>query len=460
MIEFPYSRAHFVGIGGSGMSGIARIMAARGIHISGSDQHESGLLDGLRALGATIFIGHESSHITDAEVLIRSSAISDANVEIVAARQLGIPILDRAAALAQLMKGYQSVAVAGTHGKTTTTSMLTVALQHCRLDPSFAIGATVRNSGTNAHHGSGPHFIVEADESDGSFTAYEPDLAIITNIELDHVDNFKDLGSIYSIFGKFITSIKPNGVLVTCSDDPGVREILKVVSKERPDIRTITYGKEGDPDLKIDRIHLSRFESQARLTLRGRIVGELHLSIPGEHNLSNAAAAVATALELGANPSEVLTGLSTFSGARRRFEVRGKADGITVIDDYGHHPTEIRATIETARRYAEAGRVFVIFQPHRYSRTQVFAEDFARELSKADHVFLLEIYSAGEKAIPGVTSLLIANKMSNVSYEPSMPTVIDRVVETVKSGDLILTLGAGDVSNLGPLIVADLEKRS
>ena len=460
MNTFAFSRAHFVGIGGSGMSGIARIMAARGLTVSGSDQHESALLDGLRALGVAIFIGHDRAHLGSAEVVIRSSAIADNNVELVAARELGIPILDRAAALAQLMVGYKSVAVAGTHGKTTTTSMLTVALQHCRLDPSFAIGATVRNSGTNAHHGSGPHFIVEADESDGSFTAYKPDLAIITNVELDHVDNFKDLASIYDIFRSFITSIKPNGTLVVCSDDPGVRELLNEMGKLRPDLTTIRYGKEGDPDLKIDRIHLGATEAEARLTFRGRILGELRLAIPGEHNLFNATAAAAAAVELGANPSEVLAGIATFTGARRRFEIRGKANGITVVDDYGHHPTEIRATLEVARRFAGTGRVLVIFQPHRYSRTQAFASQFAHELSKADHVFLLEIYSAGERAIPGVTSLLIANKMAHVSYEPSMPEVVDHIVGTARRGDVILTLGAGDVSNLGPLIVADLEKLS
>ena len=257
-----------------------------------------------------------------------------------------------------------------------------------------------------------------------------------------------------------ISSIKPNGTLIACSDDLGVRKLFGDISEIRPDLKTVTYGKEGEPNLKIDRIHLAASEAQARLTLRGRIVGDLNLSIPGEHNLINATAAVAAAVEVGASPSEVLSGIATFTGARRRFEIRGKANGITVVDDYGHHPTEIRATLEVARLYAGSGRLFVIFQPHRYSRTQAFALDFAHELSKADHVFLLEIYSAGEKAIPGVTSLLIANKMTNVSYEPSMPDVVDRVVATARSGDLILTLGAGDVSNLGPLIVADLEKSS
>ena len=428
--------------------------------VTGSDAKSSTTLDALTLQGAKVHVGHDAANVDGAKTIVMSSAIRESNPELIAARERGVPVISRAQALATLLDGYLSIAVAGTHGKTTTTSMLTVALQHCRLDPSFAIGASIRNSGTNAHHGSGPHFIVEADESDGSFTAYKPDIAIITNVELDHVDNFKDLESIYSIFRQFISSIKPNGTLIACSDDLGVRKLLGDISEIRPDLKTVTYGKEGEPNLKIDRIHLAASEAQARLTLRGRIVGDLNLSIPGEHNLINATAAVAAAVEVGASPSEVLSGIATFTGARRRFEIRGKANGITVVDDYGHHPTEIRATLEVARLYAGSGRLFVIFQPHRYSRTQAFALDFAHELSKADHVFLLEIYSAGEKAIPGVTSLLIANKMTNVSYEPSMPDVVDRVVATARSGDLILTLGAGDVSNLGPLIVADLEKSS
>lgn len=452
--------AHFVGIGGSGMSGIARIMVARGARVSGSDLHDSSSLTGLRALGIDVFVGHDAVQISDASIVIRSSAIPDSNVEIQAARTAGIPVIERAQALAELMAGKQSVAVAGTHGKTTTTSMLTVALQHCGFDPSFSIGATVRNSGTNAHHGSGETFIVEADESDGSFVAYNPLGAIITNIELDHVDNFADLAAIDAIFFGFVQTIQPGGFLVICKDDIGSKRLLEKLAKNpasAPEI--ITYGEEVDADLKLDRLFVSGKNASARVTFKGRVIGEMELAISGRHNLFNAAAALAVAMKLGAPGAEAIAGLKLFTGARRRFEVKGVVNGVTVIDDYGHHPTEIKATLETARIFAQAGRVLTVFQPHRYSRTQVFAQEFATSLSLADHTYLLEIYPASEKAIPGVTASLIATKMASgsVTYEPSMPVVVDEVARAARAGDVIITLGAGDVSSLGKLILNALE---
>lgn len=447
-------RVHFVGIGGSGMSGIAKVMAARGAVISGSDLHESSTLEGLRAMGMKIFVGHDASNIVGAALLVRSSAIADSNIELMAARSSGIEILERAEALSRLLVGKTSVAVAGTHGKTTTTSMLTVALQSCGLDPSFSIGASVRNFGTNAHHGSGEIFVVEADESDGSFTHYRPNAAIITNIELDHVDNFKDLASIDSLFEDFMRTIRDE--LVICSDDAGALRLIGKAKNSGPNL--ITYGTIGDPDLLIDRIYLGARESKARLVFRGRVWGELELMIPGRHNLLNAAAAIAMGHQLGAPHLELMAGLSKFTGARRRFEIRGSARGVTVIDDYGHHPTEVRATLDTARNFAGSGRVIVIFQPHRFSRTAAFANEFAAELARADHTYLLEIYAASESSIPGITSGVIAAKMpkERVTYEPSMPEVISKVIKNAESGDVILTLGAGDVSSLAPLIVENL----
>lgn len=447
-------RVHFVGIGGSGMSGIAKVMGARGAVISGSDLHESSTLDGLRSMGMKISVGHDASNIGGASLIVRSSAIVDSNVELMAARTSGIEILERAEALSRLLIGKTSVAVAGTHGKTTTTSMLTVALQSCGLDPSFAIGASIRNFGTNAHHGSGEIFVVEADESDGSFTSYKPNGAIITNIELDHVDNFKDLSSIDSLFEEFVKTIKDE--LVVCSDDAGSLRLLEKVKGS--DLNLVTYGTTGDPDLLIDRIYLGARESKARLVFRGRVWGELELVIPGRHNLLNAAAAIAMGHQLGAPYQGLMAGLSKFTGARRRFEIRGNEKGVTVIDDYGHHPTELRATLETARNFAGSGRVLVIFQPHRFSRTAAFANEFAHELAKADHTYLLEIYAASENPLPGITSATIASKMpsGSVTYEPSMPEVISKVIKDAKSGDVILTLGAGDVSSLAPLIVENL----
>ena len=458
--DWSHIHAHFVGIGGSGMSGIARIMVARGARVSGSDLHDSPSLNGLRALGIEVFVGHNAAQISDAAIVIRSSAIPETNVEIQAARAAGIPVLERAQALAELMEGKQSVAVAGTHGKTTTTSMLTVTLQHCGFDPSFSIGATVRNSGTNAHHGSGETFIVEADESDGSFVAYRPTGAIITNIELDHVDNFADIREIDEIFQGFVKTIQPQGFLVICIDDEGNKRLLSTLrSQSMPSLEIITYGEDFDADLKLDRLFVTGKEASARVTFKGRVLGEMKLAISGRHNLFNAAAALATALKLGAPAVEAMEGLKLFTGARRRFEVKGVSKGITVIDDYGHHPTEIRATLETARIFAESGRVLTVFQPHRYSRTQAFASEFAASLALADHTYLLEIYPASETAIPGVTSSLIASKMNSdhVTYEPSMPAVVEAVAQDAQPGDVIITLGAGDVSSLGKLILNALD---
>lgn len=452
-------RIHFVGIGGSGMSGIAKIMAEGGAIVTGSDLHDSQTLMGLRHLGIKIEIGHSAILEPGLEFVVRSSAIPVTNPELEAARKQGIPIKERAEALAYLLTGLRSIAVAGTHGKTTTTSMLTVTLQHCSLDPSFAIGATIRNSGTNAHLGSGEIFVVEADESDGSFTHYKPTGAIITNIELDHVDNFKDLASIDELFARFLGTVGEFAVLG--SDDPGVARLMaahKMVQSKLS--KTLTYGTIGDPDLLLDRIHLGARTASARATLRGRVLGEIELAIPGRHNLLNAGAALLAALELGAPIGDAIAGLRLFTGARRRFEIKGEVGGVTVIDDYGHHPTEIDATLATARGFAGTGRVIVIFQPHRFSRTQVFATDFARSLTNADQTFLLEIYPASEEPIPGVSSALISNAMSSpVIYEPSMPETIVQVVSLARPGDVIITLGAGDVSSLAPVILENLKGR-
>ena len=451
--EFVNSTIHFVGIGGSGMSGIARILLALGADVSGSDVKDSAALDGLRTLGARISIGHNETNVPNSGVIVASSAISESNPELVVARKRGLSILPRAQALALIMSQKRSLAIAGTHGKTTTTSMITVALQRCGADPSFAIGAAVTNSGTNAHHGSGDIFIAEADESDGSFLAYKPFGAIITNIELDHVDNFHSLEEIDELFLNFIQSIQKDGFLVACIDDAGVQKALSKIN--RRDITVITYGEANSADLKIDRISLTQSGSVSRVTWRGRVLGELSLNVPGRHNVINAAATLASALHLGFPIEQLFAGLKSFTGARRRFEIKGVVNGITVVDDYGHHPTEIRVTLEAARNYAESGQIFVIFQPHRFSRTEKFASEFAVELSRADHVFLLEVYAASEKPIPGVTSLSISRLMNPdcVTYEPSMPSVIEQVVAMAKSGDMIMTLGAGDVNSLAPLIV-------
>ena len=451
--ELMASTIHFVGIGGGGMSGIARILLALGADVSGSDVKDSSVLDGLRTLGARIAIGHSEVNVPQRGVLVVSSAIAEGNPELIAARARGLVVLLRAQALAIIMSQKRAIAIAGTHGKTTTTSMATVALQRCGADPSFAIGAAVTNSGTNAHHGSGDIFVAEADESDGSFLAYQPFGAVITNIELDHVDNFHSLAEMDELFAQFIDSIQSGGFLVACIDDSGVNRALSKI--KRTDLSVITYGESSSADLKIDRISLTQTGSISRVTWKGRVLGELNLKVPGRHNVANAAATLATALHLGFPIDQLFAGLQSFTGARRRFEIKGEVNGVTVVDDYGHHPTEIRVTLEAARNFAGNGRILVIFQPHRFSRTEKFAAEFAHELSQADHVFLLEIYAASEKPIPGTTSLSISKLMKSekVTYEPSMPVVIEQVVKMAQRGDLIMTLGAGDVSALGPLIV-------
>ena len=451
---------HFIGIGGAGMSGIARIMLAQGMVVSGSDAKESAVTSQLHTLGAQIFIGHDASNQSQADVVVVSSAISAQNPELLAAHSRGVRVIPRAQALALVMQGKRSVAVAGTHGKTTTTSMLTVALQRSGMDPSFAIGGMINNSGTNAHLGSGDIFVAEADESDGSFLAYKPLGAIITNLELDHVDHFPSLEVLTQAFLDFIESIQPDGFLVACADDENVRTLLSKVT--RKDIRVITYGKENPlNDFQLSRIHLEPGSSIARVTHKGKVLGELELAIPGEHNLFNATAALASAYALGVPLAEVFIGLSEFSGSRRRFELKGTVNKIRVVDDYGHHPTEVTVTLETARRYVGNGKVFVIFQPHRYTRTQMFATQFGDALNLADQIYLLEVYAASEEAIPGVSSMNIARGQSanKFHYQPSMIEVIDQICEAVEPGDLVVTLGAGDVNSLAPVLLTALEER-
>ena len=457
--ELAKLKIHFIGIGGAGMSGIARIMLAKGFSISGSDKNDSSLLTSLKALGAVIFIGHDAQNLGQAELVIVSSAIAEGNPELAAAKAKNIPVVQRANALAWLMSESTSIAVAGTHGKTTTTAMLTVALQSAGLDPSFAIGGTINTAGTNAHSGSGSIFIAEADESDGSFLAYQPTGAIITNIELDHVDHFANEAAVFEVFEQFVSSIKQDGFLVACGDDPGVKTLLKRI--KRSDLRIFLYGKDENNDFRMSKIALAPTTSTASISNTGKKLGELQLSLPGEHNLLNSLAAFVAATAVGAAEDKLIIGLKSFTGTRRRFELKGEVGGVKVIDDYGHHPTELTVTLIAAKNLAQSGRVLVVFQPHRYSRTAAFAPAFATALQIADFTFLLEVYAASEKPISGVSSLLIAKNMTaaQVKFEPSMLTVVSEVAAMAKSGDVIITLGAGDVSSLGEPILQALSSR-
>jgi len=439
---------HFIGIGGAGMSGIARIMLAKSIEVSGSDKNNSQMTIALKALGADIHIGHDAKNIGNADLVVVSAAIAKSNPEYAAAIAAGIPIAARATALSWLLSESRSVAIAGTHGKTTTTAMLTVALQAAGADPSFAIGGTINSAGTNAHSGSGDLFVVEADESDGSFLAYKPQGAIITNLELDHVDHFTSENQLFATFADFVRSIKPGGFLVACGDDLGVKRLIEMIAGQ--DLKIITYGQGPENDYQISRINLNPSSSTAQITINGRKAGELSLVVPGLHNLLNALAAFAAGRALAVDEGKLLQGLSTFTGTKRRFELKGEVNGVKVIDDYGHHPTEIQVTLTAAKNLAGSGRVLTIFQPHRYSRTSAFAKEFAKSLALSDFVYLLEIYAASEKPMEGVSSLLITKLMpvDKVKFEPSMLQVVTDVSLAAKSGDLIIILGAGDVSSL------------
>jgi len=448
-------RVHFIGIGGAGMSGLARISLSHGITVSGSDAKDSSVVKALQALGATIATTHAASNVDGADLVVYSTAISSSNAELMRAQELKLSTLTRAAALSLLMSESKSIAVAGTHGKTTTSSMMAVALQACGADPSFAIGGTITASGSNAHRGTGEIFVAEADESDGSFIEYHPYAAIVTNVEHDHVDFFATPEDVAQAFKDFAATINKDGFLTYCADDQGAKALASTVKT----CALISYGIDESCDLRLDSIELEAMGSRARAIWRGKVVGFIELQVPGHHNLLNAAAVLATGLNLGFPAPELLTGLAVFRGTGRRFELKGTVHGIRVIDDYGHHPTEIDVTLKAARRFAGDGRLIVIFQPHRYSRTKAFSAQFAKALDMADRAIVLEVYAASEKPIAGVTSRLITDAMSHGEYIPNFIEVTDSVIDSAEPQDVIITLGAGDVSSLAPIIVDGLSRR-
>ena len=460
------TRVHLIGIGGAGMSALARLMLAQGVPVSGSDAKESRRLAALRALGAQVHVGHGIECLDGepaASIVVASTAIPPTNPEVVEARRRGLPVWTRAEALNAVMAGREPIAIAGTHGKTTTTSMVTVALQACGEDPSFAIGSELQSSGTNAHWGSGPHFVVEADESDGSFLAITPKVAVVTNVEADHLDHWADLASIEDAFVRFCVATKDvDGVAVLCADDPGARRVADRARAEG--VRVVTYGQAADADVRIaDPVARERGWSFAVVD-HGVRRGTASLQVPGLHNALNAVAAWTVASVLGAPVAEAAEGLAEFTGTQRRFELRGQVDGIRVYDDYAHHPTEVEVTLRAAREVAGKGRVVVAFQSHRYTRTSVFARDFGVALGLADEVIVLEVYSAGEQPIPGASGEVIAAAVplaaERVHFEPSWAQVPRVVAERARPGDVVLTMGAGDVGLLAPEIVELLRERA
>ncbi|WP_406632762.1 UDP-N-acetylmuramate--L-alanine ligase [Pseudarthrobacter quantipunctorum] len=443
-------RVHFVGIGGVGMSAVARIMVARGVPVSGSDAKDLPVMADLAAAGARIAVGYASANLGDAQTLVAGSAIRPDNPEIVAAREAGLPVLHRSEALAATMGGDTVVTVAGTHGKSTTTSMVTVLLQGAGLDPSFAIGANVPALGVNAAHGSSGIFVAEADESDGSFLNYRPRIAVVTNVEPDHLDHYGTAEAVYESFDRFTALLPADGVLVACADDAGALALAER-TRTRGNTRVVLYGTSEGADLVL---HDGGPGDVAVSAASGRF--PLALQVPGRHNALNAAAAFAVALELGVDPAAAAAALAHFSGASRRFELKGEARGIRVFDDYAHHPTEVRAALAAARSVAGTHKVHVLFQPHLFSRTREFAQEFAEALNLADTALVLDIYPAREDPIPGVTSQLIADHLDHGGRLVAARDAVAALTAAAEPGDIVLTAGAGDVTAYGPQIVEAL----
>ncbi|RKO27680.1 UDP-N-acetylmuramate--L-alanine ligase [Pseudarthrobacter phenanthrenivorans] len=443
-------RVHFVGIGGVGMSAVARIMVARGVPVSGSDAKDLPVMAELAAAGARIAVGYAAANLGDAQTVVAGSAIRPDNPELVAAREEGLPVLHRSQALAATMGGDTVVTVAGTHGKSTTTSMVTILLQGAGLDPSFAIGANVPALGVNAAHGTSGIFVAEADESDGSFLNYRPRIAVVTNVEPDHLDHYGTAEAVYESFDRFTGLLPADGLLVACADDAGALALAERTRK-RGNTRVLLYGTSAEADLVL---HDGGPGDTAVSTPSGRY--PLALQVPGRHNALNAAAAFAVALELGVDPGAAAAALAHFSGASRRFELKGEARGVRVFDDYAHHPTEVRAALAAARSVAGGHKVHVLFQPHLFSRTREFAQEFADALNLADTALVLDIYPAREDPIPGVTSQLIADHLGGGGRLVAAADAVAALAAAAAEGDIVLTAGAGDVTAYGPQIVEAL----
>ena len=473
-------RVHMVGIGGAGMSGVARILLDRGALVSGSDAKESRGLHALRARGAQIRIGHDASSLDLLEggvtaVITTHAAIPKTNPELVEARRRGIPVVLRPAVLASLMDGRTTLMVTGTHGKTTTTSMLIVALQHCGRDPSFAVGGELGEAGTNTHHGSGDCFVAEADESDGSLLEYTPDVAVVTNIESDHLDFYGSPDAYIGVFDAFMERLAAGGALVVCTDDPGAAALAQRTAELG--IRVLRYGSVERPGAALAGTLLSWEQQGTEAVAHIQLASELdpvahprvmRLSVPGRHMALNALGALLAAIEIGAPADQVLDGLAGFEGVRRRLELVGTTGAgkvsVRVFDDYAHHPTEVSATLAAVRTVVEQsgdGRLLVVFQPHLYSRTKAFAVEFGHALDAADQVFVLDVYGAREQPLAGVSGASVAGNVSvPVRYLPDFSAVAEEVAAAAGPGDVIVTMGAGDVTLLGPEIVTALRVRA
>ena len=442
-------RVHIMGIAGAGMSGLARILLERDIVVTGCEARESLGVLSLQALGATVHIGHSVDHLDDTDTFVYTTAINPQHFEFVAAREReGVTVLRRAAALAAALEDRRTVAIAGTHGKTSTTSLLTVGAQACGVDPSFAIGGNLYETGKNAHLGTGELAIVEADESDGSFLLTQPAAAIVTNVEADHLENHGDLAGIHRAFEAFVDRIEHNGLLLTCADDAGARRVAEHARSSGR--RVLTYGESADADVRVSGV--LALADAVEFDVTGAALGTRHVRVAalvGRHMALNAAAALAMAAELGLDVDTVVGSWASFGGVSRRFESHGVGGGVRVYDDYAHHPTEIAASLEAARAAAAPGRLIAVFQPGTYSRTQTFAREFADAMAIADIAVVMDIFPAREEPIPGITGATISDLIplpaDRVIYEPRYTEVPGRIAAVARPGDLVITMGIGNI---------------
>ncbi len=445
-------RIHFVGIGGIGMSGIAEVLHNLGYLVSGSDSRESETTRRLASLGVRVVIGHQAENLGEADVVVRSSAVGQENAEVLAARQRLVPVIQRAEMLAELMRMKYGVAVAGTHGKTTTTSMVATVLARGGLDPTMVIGGRLNALGSNAKLGRGDFLVAEADESDGSFLKLSPTIAVVTTVDAEHLDYYRDLAHIQDTFVEFINKVPFYGLAVLCLDQENIQALLPRVEK-----RYVTYGLRSQADVLARDVEFAGMTSACRVFWKGELLGRLALNVPGLHNVYNALAAVVVGMDLDLRFEVIRDALADFTGVDRRFQVRGEAGGITVVDDYAHHPVEIKATLNAAKD-GFGRRVIAVFQPHRYSRTQALLGEFSTAFYQADRLFVTEIYPAGEAPIPGVSGRQIADGVAghghrHVTYVADKSELAKAVLDQVAAGDMVLTLGAGDVWRVGEEIL-------
>jgi UDP-N-acetylmuramate--alanine ligase len=454
-------KVHLVGVGGVGMSGLARLLLTRGIPTSGSELREWPALAGLQALGGTIYMTHEPGNLDGVDTVVYSTAIPQDHLELVEARARGLRVMHRSEALAATMTGRRAIAIAGTHGKTTTTSMTTLILQHAGIDPSFVIGGEISEVGSNAHHGSGEYFVVEADESDRSFLLYKPYVSLVTNIDADHLNTYGDLAGLADAFLEFTERTQPGGFVVTCADEPATRELA--ARARAAGLTVYTYGEAEDADLRITDVTSSARGVRYLATLNGKPLGEVSLPVPGRHLGLNSSAAVLIGLKLGVPVESIVAALAAFPGVRRRFELKGTAGGVRVYDEYAYHPTSMRAALTTLREVAGDGRLIVVFQPYRVYRTRDFQTEIAEALAIADEALVLEVFGPGEVREPGEGGVALTAAINlpaaAKAFVPGWDEAAPEVARRAREGDVVVTMGAPPISLMGDELITALLER-